>query len=113
MEKILNVFNQSYRLADKRLMEISDEEMQADPLLIKMLDRLGKATADDDLLAKMEIEEEIEETIENYIRKLENAQKTVGEQEEIIKEQEDTIKETNDALKETNDALKEKKGGDR
>ena len=81
LERVLKVFNQSYAISDdKRLMEISEKEFQKDSLLKQIVDRLLRAAADEELLAKMEMEEEVEEMIEKHLR--EN-QELKGENQEL------------------------------
>lgn len=78
LERILYVFNQSYRLtSDSRLLEISAEEIENDSLLKKVITRLRHAATDSDLLKRIEIEEEFEKRLEKQIRKVANLEDEV------------------------------------
>ena len=78
LESILKVFNQSYRWSeDSRLINISKEELAENSTLKKIGERLMRAAADDDLLAKMDMEEEIEERIEKHIRENEELKESL------------------------------------
>lgn len=98
LERVLKVFNQSYRWSeDRRMVEISEKELNKDPLLKQIAERLLKAAADEEVLAKMDVEEEVEERIERHIR--ENValkEKNKGLKENLKKLQEqknETIKQ--------------------
>ena len=52
LERVLKIFNQSYRSNDNRLIEISESELQEDPLLQKIGNRLLRAAANYDVLKK-------------------------------------------------------------
>ncbi len=97
LERILKIFNQSYVTDDKKIMEISEKELEGSELLQKMAERLRKAATEEDILKKLEIEEEVENTIENHIREKQN-----------LKEKNEELKDQNEELKDENEELKKK-----
>lgn len=110
LEHVLKVFNQSYKISgDNRLIEISEKEINKDPLLKAIGERLAKATADDQLLAEMEVEEEVEEMIEKYIREnqilkdknkdLEKKSKTFEKKSKTFEKKSKTLEGKNEELK--------------
>ncbi len=108
LERVLKVFNQSYKSSDNRLMEISKEELEKDPLLQKIGDRLFRAAADDDVLIQMDLEDEVEERIEKELRKLAALEEKVEEIEKTIEEKEAALEESKAAIEEKDAALEEK-----
>jgi hypothetical protein len=104
LEKILKVFNQSYTLSsDNKLLEIAKEELTGDELLELLADRLRKAATDEDILRGIEIEEEVEDTIDKYIREKEvvkeELQEKLQERDEKLKEQQRLIEELKKQLR--------------
>jgi len=91
LERILKVFNQSYKWnEDSRLINIPKEELEDNPTLKKIGDRLMRAAADEELLAKMDMEEEIEERIEKHIREneeLKESMKVLANQKDELESQ--------------------------
>ncbi len=78
LERILKVFNQSYKWdEDNRLISIDEKELNEDPLLKKIGDRLMRAAADEDFLDKMELLDEVEGKIEKHIRENEQLKESV------------------------------------
>ena len=69
IERVLKVFNQSYVTdGDKKTLEFSEKDFENDELLQLIASRLRKAATEEELLRKIEIEEEVENTIEQHIR---------------------------------------------
>ncbi|MEN0046020.1 MAG: hypothetical protein AAF806_03065 [Bacteroidota bacterium] len=107
--KILNIFNQSYRLTyDRRLLEISESEIGEDPLLKKMINRLKKAAVDTEILRKIEVEEQVENRIEKQIRRVAVLEEQIEEKEKAIEEKEKAIEEKEKAIEEQDRILEEK-----
>lgn len=97
LERILKVFNQSYKWdEDSRLINIPEEELEDNPILKKIGDRLMRAAADEQLLAQMDMEEEIEERIEKHIREneeLKDSMKVLANQkDELENRQKNAVK---------------------
>lgn len=69
LEGVLRVFNQSYNTNnDKKTLEFQEKDFEGDELLKLIANRLRKAATEEELLRKIEIEEEVENTIEQHIR---------------------------------------------
>ena len=102
--RVLNIFNQSYRLTnDRRLLEISEIELDKDPLLRKMIERLRKAAVDTDILKRIEIEEQVEGRIEKQLRKVAELKEVLEEKDKVLKElQNDKINAATNLILKTN-----------
>jgi hypothetical protein len=89
IEKILSVFNQSLKMTDERSLnfEFSDD----DPLLQKMVNRLTRAIADENMRRRMNFEDEMESDIADY-------QDTIEEKDEEIKLGKQMIHQKNQEL---------------
>jgi len=93
LEKVLKVFNQTYSLSsDNKLLEISNEELTGDDLLELLADRLRKAATDEDILRGIEIEEEVEDTIDQFIRDNEELKEENTELKKRLEELEKQVK---------------------
>jgi len=88
--RILKVFNQAYVTDDHKILEIAEQDLEGSELLKQMAERLRRAATDEEILKKLDIEEEVETRIENHIREKQN------------------LKEKNDQLKGENEDLKKK-----
>lgn len=87
LEGTLKVFNQNYQLdSDSRLMEINKSEFGNNELIQEILARLQKGATDEEVLRQMEIEEEVESTIEQHIREKEELREKVELQQKLIEE---------------------------
>jgi hypothetical protein len=99
LESILKVFNQSYNTNnDKKTLEFREKDFEGNELLKMIANRLRKAATEEELLRKIEIEEEVESTIEKHIR----------EKQALSEKLENVISEKNKALSEKDKALSEK-----
>lgn len=96
LERVLQVFSPAFQTSkDKHQLDFQEDTN--DPLLKKMVDRLGRAIASEDIRDKMDVEDELERIFEREMKKL------ASEKDEIIAEKEEII-----ALKETQ-LMEEKK----
>jgi hypothetical protein len=77
IERILSVFNQNLRSSDER--SLNYELAGDDPLLQKMVNRLTRAIADENMRRRMNFEDEMESDIADY-------QETIEEKDEEIKQ---------------------------
>ncbi len=100
LERILNVFNQSYKSSDNRLIEIPDSELGKNPLLQKIGARLLKAASDEEVLAKMNLEDEIEQRIEQHIRENEELKENNKLLLNILEEKDKVLEEKDKVLEE-------------
>ena len=81
LERILEVFNQSYKVSDERLLEIQ-AYTDDNELTRRIINRLRMAATDKELLALMEIEEEVESALDKQARLVAEAKERVKELEE-------------------------------
>ncbi|MDX1906574.1 MAG: cell envelope integrity protein TolA [Bacteroidia bacterium] len=79
LERMLQVFNPAYKTEDPHQLNFAGEV--DDPLLKKMVDRLGRAIASDEIRDRMDLEDEIDRIFNREIRK------AVAERDQIIEEQ--------------------------
>jgi hypothetical protein len=109
IEKVLSVFNQTFKSSDDHALnyELTDD----DPLLQKMVNRLTRAIADEDMRRKMNVEDEIErefaeyqETIEQKDQALEQSKQVIEQSKQVI-EQKDQVIEQNKQVIEQKDQL--------
>lgn len=110
IEKVLAVFNQNFYKEDPHM--LSADEYKNEPLLHKMLSRLARAVASEELRRKMDTEDEIENLFGDKIKELEETQAkllaTKFKQEEAQKKQEEAQKKQEEAEKKREEAEKKK-----
>jgi hypothetical protein len=101
IERILSVFNQSLKSSDERSLnyELADD----DPLLQKMVNRLTRAIADENMRRRMNFEDEMESDIADY-------QDTIEEKDEEIKQNKEEIERNRKRIEELEQKLAEKEG---
>jgi uncharacterized protein (DUF3084 family) len=93
IEKVLSVFNQTYKSSDEHSLnfELTDD----DPLIQKMVNRLTRAIADEEMRRKMNIEDEIEREFAEYQDTIEQKDEEIKQNKQVI-EQKDQIIEQKD-----------------
>ena len=93
LERVLQVFSPEYLTQDKHQMDFKGDVNE--PLVKKMLDRLGRAIASDDIRDKMDVEDEIDRIFERGLSKLaiekdkiiaEKDQELVAKDQELVAE---------------------------
>jgi hypothetical protein len=85
IEGVLKVFNQDYKLSDdKRLVELSDDDLNKYQLLKKIAQRLKRAASDEDVLAKMDLEDEVDNLIEKHIRENQLLKETLEKKDKVL-----------------------------
>lgn len=106
IERVLKIFDQSYIVGDKKTLEFQEADLEDDELLQMIADRLRKAATEEKLLRNIEIEEEIESTIEKHIREKQAlAEKnnrlidSISEKDQAISEKDKLIEELKKQLK--------------
>ena len=93
LERILQVFNQTYILdTDNRFLDVDKQVIKDNELLKLMSERLRDAALDEDVTDAMLIEKEVDEEIDRHIREKQ-------EKDEIIKEQAELIEKLQQQLK--------------
>ncbi|GAB4413036.1 MAG: hypothetical protein OHK0039_19530 [Bacteroidia bacterium] len=90
LERLLQVFSPRYRTADRHRLDVRDDT--DDPLLRRMIDRLGRAIASETIREKMDVEDELDRVFAREMRKLAiEKDETIAEKEGIIAEQEQQL----------------------
>lgn len=94
LERVLHVFSPQYNTSDKHLLDFQGDDNE--PLVKKMLDRLGRAIASEEMLDKMDVEDEIDRIFEREIAKV-NAEKDliIAEKDKEIEQE----RQANEALR--------------
>lgn len=101
LEHILQLFNQKYITKDKHTLDYEPLSPANVPLVQRIIYRLQRAIASDDLRTKMDVEDEFERIIDREMHKelaakdqiIEEKKKTIEEKEKTIEEKEKTIEE--------------------
>jgi hypothetical protein len=103
LERVLQVFNPKFKTKDRHVLDFTGDT--EDPLVQKMLIRLQRAVADQEMRHIMNVEDEIERAFERQAKKnaAENAEK-----DKIIAETSQALVETKQELTETKQAVAEK-----
>lgn len=94
LEGVLKIFNQSYRLEeDAKLLEVDENDFVDNQLAKQILHRLQKGATDEAVLRSMEIEEEVENTIDQHIREKEELREALNQRDDAIRAQNRIIEE--------------------
>ncbi len=104
LERVLQVFSPAYQTHDKHQLEFTGD--QSEPLVKKIIDRLGRAIASDEIREKMDVEDEIDKIFERELNKL--AQIIAEKEQEIIIEKQKAEAERQNAEAERRNAENEK-----
>lgn len=84
LERVLQVFNPEFQTKDKHQLDFKGD-MNNEPLIKKMVDRLGRAIASDEIRDKMDVEDEIDRIFERGIKNAEAAKdKIIAEKDEEL-----------------------------
>lgn len=100
LERILQIFSPQFKTDDKHKLNFTGDTNE--PIVQKMLNRLQRAIADDEMRHKMDFEDEIERILER------EANKVSAEKDEIIAEKEEIIAEKEQALVAKQEIIAEK-----
>jgi Putative transposase, YhgA-like len=100
IERILNVFNQTYKIKDDDHILNFANEMQ-DPLLNKMINRLTRAIADTEMRKKMDLEDEIE-------REYQSLESQINAQKKALEDKDKALEDKDKALEDKDKALEDK-----
>ncbi len=100
LERVLQVFNPKFKTKDEHKLDFTVDT--DDPLVQKMLARLQRAIADDEMRHKMNVEDEIEQILE---RENSKSAAEIAAQKVIIKEMGQTIAIKDQALADKDEAL--------
>ena len=107
MQKVLRVFNQKFKKKeDKHRLDFS--ENTDNPLVQKMLDRLNRAIASEEILAEMNLEDEVEKAFGKVERELELVRKEAAKNKEEAEKNKEEAAEKGKQLEEKGKQLEEK-----
>jgi hypothetical protein len=104
LERVLQIFSPIYQNKDDKH-KIDFQGNTNDPLVKKMLERLGRAIADEEIRHKMDVEDEVNEAFELAMNKKDEI---IAEKEEIIAEKEEIIAEKEEIIAEKEEIIAEK-----
>ena len=94
LERVLHIFSPIYQsTSDKHQVDFQGDTN--DPLVKKMVDRLGRAIASEEIRDKMDVEDELDRIFE---REMNKKDEIIAEKEEIIAEKEEIIAEKDKLL---------------
>ncbi len=101
LEKLLSVFDQSNQdKTDHRLLNINEKDYPGK--YREVIRRLMKASAEQEIMDTMEIEDEVLEELEQMERIIEEKDQTISEKDQAISEQNKIIEELRKQLREVN-----------
>jgi hypothetical protein len=93
LEQILQVFSPEYQTEDKHQMDFRGDVNE--PLVKRMLDRLGRAIASEEIRDKMDVEDEIDRIFE---RELQKKDKIIAEKDQELAEKDQELAEKEQEL---------------
>lgn len=101
IEKVLMIFSPKYKTDDRHKLDYLGKT--DDELIEKILNRLIRAVADEQVRKNMDVEDEVENTIANLLREkeiiIEHKDKIIEEKEKLLSEQEALIAKLQQMLK--------------
>jgi hypothetical protein len=110
LERILNIFNQTYKIKDDdHILNFTEEAANnaPDPLLNKMVNRLTRAIADTAMRKKMDLEDEIEREYQNLEGQINAQKKALAAQQQALAAQQQALAAQQQALEDKDKALAE------
>ncbi|NJN34780.1 MAG: hypothetical protein HC817_11540 [Saprospiraceae bacterium] len=88
LERLLNIFNQDFKLKDdKHKLKVEDDNIE-DPLIKKLIRRLNKAVESDEILAEMAVEDEVNRILGDVERELEHVRSVLKVERQKVEEKE-------------------------
>jgi hypothetical protein len=112
LERVLHIFSPIYQsTSDKH--QVNFQGDTNDPLVKKMVERLERAIASEEIRDKMDVEDELDRIFEREMRKkdeiIAEKEDIIAEKEEIIAEKEEIIAEKEEIIAEKDKLLMEEK----
>jgi hypothetical protein len=106
IEKVLSVFNQTYKSSDEHSLnfELTDD----DPLLQKMVNRLTRAIADEEMRRKMNIEDEIEREFAEYQDTIEQKDEEIKQNKQVIEQNKQVIEQKDQVIEQKDQVIEQK-----
>jgi hypothetical protein len=90
LERVLQVFNPKFKTKDKHALDFTGETTE--PIVVKMVNRLQRAIADEEVRKIMDVEDEIERAFDRESKKI------AAEKDQIIAEKDQALFEKDQAL---------------
>ena len=104
LERVLHIFSPIYQTSkDKHQLDFQGDTNE--PLVKKMVDRLGRAIASEEIRDLMDVEDELDRIFEREMKKKDEI---IAEKEEIIAEKEEIIAEKEEIIAEKEEIIAEK-----
>jgi hypothetical protein len=104
LERVLHIFSPIYQsTTDKHQLDFQGDTN--DPLVKKMLDRLGRAIASEEIRDLMDVEDELDRIFDREMKKKDEI---IAEKEEVIAEKEEVIAEKEEIIAEKEEIIAEK-----
>ncbi len=93
LERVLSIFNQTYRTGDHKVLEIPNEEVENHELLEKLTLRLRKAVTDEDILRTLELEHDVIKVLDDAHREaqINKEQAQLAKEEATVAKEEATV----------------------
>jgi uncharacterized protein YukE len=107
IEKILSIFNQTLKSSDEHSLnyELSDD----DPLLQKIINRLTRAIASDDMRRKMNVEDEIESDFADFHDTIEQKDEEIKQNKQIIEQNKQVIEQNKQVIEQKDQEIEKLK----
>ena len=107
LERVLQIFSSEFKTKDSHQLDFKGDVK--DPLVKKMVDRLGRAIASDEMRDKMDVEDEIDRIFEREIKKVEAAKdKIIAEKDQALEARDQALEARDQALEAKDQALEAK-----
>jgi hypothetical protein len=92
IERILSIFNQTLKSSDEH--SLNYEQSDNDPLLQKMINRLTRAIASEDMRRKMNVEDEIEREFADYQETIEQKDAEIRQTKQELQQKDQELEQT-------------------
>ncbi len=106
IEKVLSVFNQTFKSSDEH--SLNYELIDDDPLLQKMVNRLTRAIANEEMRRKMNVEDEIEREFAEYQETIEQKDEEIKQNKQVIEQNKQVIEQKDQVIEQNKQALEER-----
>ena len=104
LEQVLQVFSQETQTDDKHKLSVT--EGYANPLVKKMVSRLGRAIASEEVRKQMNAEDEVERIFERELGNVwKKAEQAMREKEEALQQKEEALQQKEEERKQKEEAL--------
>jgi uncharacterized protein (DUF3084 family) len=105
IERILSVFNQTLKSSDEH--SLNYETVDDDPLLQKMLNRLTRAIASEEMRRKMNVEDEIESEFADFQDTIEQKEEEIKQNKLVIEQNKQEIEQKDQVIEENRKLIEE------